>query len=257
MSNNVKAIRIGDKIMLFVNGKKQMISKGVSPETFERVCELMNNNETEKITNLFDNFEDKVKEYLKDFFYFTKDKEIKLKNVKENKVNFSKLIVRKASEFMSLDESPLYIHKMAKKLNYEHNEEIALFGNKIFSKINKVMITKYGNMVIETFSDLEEQKGEVYGSPVKIENKGQKNINTKLKYSIQICSNKDESENLKKYQVLINPFDIISFTEESINVVRYAVLKDEVKAKNGLVEVENEELFEIPYQIYLEKFEKD
>ena len=60
MSKDLKAIRIGEKIIVFVDGKRQVINKSNSPETFDIIVEYIKNNETEKIKSLFSSFDDNI-----------------------------------------------------------------------------------------------------------------------------------------------------------------------------------------------------
>ena len=45
-NNNVSAVRLGDKLIIFVNGKRQVISQSMSPEIFDNVCGYIENNDT-------------------------------------------------------------------------------------------------------------------------------------------------------------------------------------------------------------------
>ena len=77
-NNNISAVRLGDKIIVFSNGERQVVSKSMSPEIFETLCGYIQNNELDKISNIFNNFESKLETYLQD--YFTLD-EGKLKDI--------------------------------------------------------------------------------------------------------------------------------------------------------------------------------
>ena len=63
---NVKAIRVGDKIIVFINGKRETITKNVSPEVFEMVLGFIKNDEKNKILNLFSSLESSLDNYLEE-----------------------------------------------------------------------------------------------------------------------------------------------------------------------------------------------
>lgn len=252
--NNVKAIRVGDKLIIFIDGKRQVISKGVSPETFEKVCSFMANNDTESIVNIFDNFEQKIKDYLKDYFRI-EENQIYLSGKSETH-NYSKLIIRKASEFMTLKENPIPIQKMANKIRHVSNG--VDLGVKIFSEMDNIVLTKNGNFIIKTYTTLNNEK--VIGNPINFNNAGNRE-GYRNDYSISIITKVkkeflEENEEVKIVDVLISPFDITSFGEGEIHVSRYKVVDNFNVAENGLIEIPNEELFDISYELYLEKFEK-
>mgnify|MGYP000577543053 CR=1 FL=1 len=48
--NNISAVRLGDKLIIFLNGQRQVISKTMSPEIFDIVCGYIEKNDTQKIT---------------------------------------------------------------------------------------------------------------------------------------------------------------------------------------------------------------
>lgn len=251
--DNVKAIRVGDKLIIFINGKRQVVSKGVSPETFDRVCEFMNNNDTESIISIFDDFEGKITQYLQG--YFRIENGLVFLSGKDKVHSFSKLIVRKASEFMTLKESPLFIQKMANKIRHVSNG--VELGVKIFSDMENIVLTKNGNFVIKTYIDL--RKNKVIGSPIDFNNEGVRE-GRRNDYSIPVITKLKkeflEEREIETNNVLISPFDIISFGEGEIHVSRYKVINDFQIEKNGLVEMPKEDLYDISYQLYLEKFEK-
>ncbi len=53
--NNISAVRLGDKLIIFLNGQRQVISKSMSPEIFDTVVNYIERNEVDKISNIFDN----------------------------------------------------------------------------------------------------------------------------------------------------------------------------------------------------------
>jgi len=104
---NISAVRLGDKLIIFLNGQRQVVSKTMSPEIFDIVCGYIEKNDTQKIANIFDNFEDKLSKFVSKYFEL---EEGKMKDVFHKEPNhFSKLLVRKATEMMSneVDVKPL------------------------------------------------------------------------------------------------------------------------------------------------------
>ena len=81
---NVSAVRLGDKLIIFLNGERQVISKNMSPEIFDIVCGYIKNNDTQKIANIFDNFEDKLSKFVSKYFDL---EEGRMKDVFHKKTN--------------------------------------------------------------------------------------------------------------------------------------------------------------------------
>jgi len=239
----IKVIRVGDKIIVFAEGKRQTISKSVSPEIFNVVLGYVRNNQTDKISEVFNSFDDKLCKYLKDFF---KIKNGLLYNEENNKqLVYSKLIVRKAVEMMATKISPLPLKKLSEKIEFKEN--ISENGIEVFKKVEKLTITEEGNLIFYTnlLSDKgkETMKDCLFGSPIDVQNSNNQNG-----YSLTISK-----ENNTK--VLVNPFDIISFTEHSINVSRFKVL-DNKKIDDCIVTIKNEKLFDLSFDIFRENKEK-
>lgn len=240
--SKVKAIRVGDKIIVFIEGKRQTISKSVSPEIFDVVLNYIRNNQTDKISEVFNSFDDKICEYLKDFF---KVKNGLLYNEEDNKkLVYSKLIIRKAVEMMSLKISPLPLKRLSEKIEYKEN--ISENGIEAFKKVEKLTITEEGNLIFYTNFLTDKGKKEMantlYGSPIDI------NGNNQNGYSLTISRENDT-------KVLVSPFDIISFTDHSINVSRFKVL-DNKKIDDCIVVIKNEKLFDMSFDIFKENKEK-
>ena len=169
MSKDLKAIRIGEKIIVFFDGKRQVINKSNSPETFDIIVEYIKNNETEKIKSLFSSFDESILGYLKNVFII-KDKVLYFKNKEKKQILFSKTIIRKAIEFYSLGVSSVSLLKFAKKLE-RNSTSFSFTGENFFSKIDKFSITKspydiYGfntdSLVVTRYKILneEEMRGE-------------------------------------------------------------------------------------------------
>ena len=242
MSKDLKAIRIGEKIIVFVDGKRQVINKSNSPETFDIIVEYIKNNETEKIKSLFSSFDDNILSYLKNIFII-KDKVLYFKGKEKKEIRFSKIVLRKAIEFYSLGVSSVSLLKFAKKIE-RNSGSSSLAGNNFFSKIDKFSITKNGNLVLNVNFENETIVKRLVGSPLSVEQRG---INFNL-------STKNEN-NYEMKQVLISPYDIYGFNTDSLVVTRYKILNEEEIKGDNLITVKNEDLFEISYNI-LEEFNK-
>ena len=87
---DVKAIRVGDKIIVFINGKRETISKNGSPEVFDMVLNFIRNDEVNKIENIFTSLENNLDEYLKEFFVIKNGFLYKKSNEEKKKELFSK-----------------------------------------------------------------------------------------------------------------------------------------------------------------------
>jgi len=242
MSNDLKAIRIGEKIILFIDGKRQVINKSNSPETFNIVVEYIKSNEIEKIKSLFSSFDDNILNYLKNVFII-KDKVLYFKNKEKKEIRFSKTVLRKAIEFYSLGVSSVSLLKFAKKLE-RNSTNFSFTGENFFSKIDKFSITKNGNLILNVNFENEEIVKRLVGSPL-VEGERAISFNLSIK-------NENNSE-IK--QVLISPYDIYGFNIDSLVVTRYKILNEEEMKGENLITIKNEELFEISYNI-LEEFNK-
>ena len=242
MSKDLKAIRIGEKIIVFVDGKRQVINKSNSPETFDIIVEYIKNNETEKIKSLFSSFDESILGYLKNVFII-KDKVLYFKGKEKKEIRFSKIVLRKAIEFYSLGVSSVSLLKFAKKLE-RNSTSFSFTGENFFSKIDKFSITKNGNLILNVNFEKEEIIKRLVGSPLV---EGERTINFNL-------STKNENNSEMK-QVLISPYDIYGFNTDSLVVTRYKILNEEEMRGENLITIKNEDLFEISYNI-LEEFNK-
>lgn len=253
-NNNVSAVRLGDKLIIFVNGKRQVISQSMSPEIFDNVCGYIEKNDTDKIVGLFDNFEHNLSSYIKDFFVL---EEGVVKDTFHNENHhFSKIIIRKASEIMSknLDVKPLF--NMSKKLFYA-SENISNEADILFNQLSVIGLTKEGNLLLplSTKGTQEEAKKGVIGNPISIQD------NTRTKsvsrtYSLGLHK-KTNAEEVFAY-ALVSPFDIVGFQPNAINVTRYRIYsKGDFDNLKGIIEIQNEKLFDIAYTIYEKNNKKD
>ena len=232
---NVKAIRVGDKIIVFINGKRETITKNVSPEVFDMVLGFIKNDEKNKILNLFSSLESSLDNYLEELFNV---KNGFLYNKLEERIVYSKIIIRKAVELMSMNIEPMPLLKLSKKLQFKNN--ICENGISLFKKLNKLIITEEGNLILHSNNSYQVTDiNEVVGYPIDLNYHN----NAEL-YSIKI--NEKEANSL----ILINPFDISSFTSNSINVSRFKVIDKKIKGEvKPIMKIENEELFDISYNI--------
>ena len=242
MSKDLKAIRIGEKIIVFVDGKRQVINKSNSPETFDIIVEYIKNNETEKIKSLFSSFDDNILNYLKNVFII-KDKVLYFKGKEKKEIRFSKIVLRKAIEFYSLGVSSVSLLKFAKKIE-RNSGSFSLTGNNFFSKIDKFSITKNGNLVLNVNFENETIVKRLVGSPLSVDQRG---------ISFNLSTKNENNSEMK--QVLISPYDIYGFNTDSLVVTRYKILNEEEMRGENLITIKNEDLFEISYNI-LEEFNK-
>jgi hypothetical protein len=237
---NLKAIRVGDKIIVFINGKRETITKNVSPEVFEMVLGFIKNDEKNKILNLFSSLENSLDDYLEKIFNV---KNGFLYNKSKDKVVYSKIIIRKAVQLMGMNIEPTPLLKLANKLEFKNN--ISDNGISLFKKLNKLIITEEGNLILHSnMNSLDiTDTDEVIGCPINLTKGSHSDL-----YSINI--NEKEANSL----ILINPFDISSFTSNSINVSRFKVIDKKVEGElKPIMKIENEELFDISYNINLLK----
>jgi hypothetical protein len=242
MSKDLKAIRIGEKIIVFVDGKRQVINKSNSPETFDIIVEYIKNNETEKIKSLFSSFDESILGYLKNIFII-KDKVLYFKGKEKKEIRFSKIVLRKAIEFYSLGVSSVSLLKFAKKIE-RNSGSFSFTGNNFFSKIEKFSITKNGNLVLNVNFENETIIKRLVGSPLSVDQRG---------ISFNLSTKNENNSEMK--QVLISPYDIYGFNTDSLVVTRYKILNEEEIKGDNLITVKNEDLFEISYNI-LEEFNK-
>jgi hypothetical protein len=242
MTDNIKAIRVGDKIMIFINGEKKTISQKISPEIFNVILDYIKNNQQEKIGEVFNNFDSRISNYLGNSFDI-KNNSIFFKGT-DKEVLYSKLILRKALELLAMNENPEPLIKLSNKIKTKQKFEEK--GTKIFQNIKNLIITKNGNLIFHT--KVERKKGlTFFGSPINTEGYSSS-------FRLQVVFDY-EVENPDTY-ILINPFDITSFEYTSINVSRFKILEN-VDIKNKIVvAIKNEEVFDIPYEIFLLKNSK-
>jgi hypothetical protein len=256
--NNVSAIKLGGKIMVFVNGKKQTISKVKSPEFFDIIHKHIIDNNTQEILNIFDNFENKLFDYIKKYFKVENGDVIDCFHNEPNK--FSKLIIRKGVEIMSTGEDVEPLYKLSKKIFFSSIDVSEQYYN-LFKEVKEIGLTKQGNLLLPiTLSEEEEVTKKVIGEPIKVSKleKGDIIRNAYGNTSLSLNLISKESIDEIKFYALINPFDIISFTmKNQIYVSRFKVYKkEEINNIKGVVEIKNEKLFEISYDIFEDIFKK-
>jgi uncharacterized protein YrzB (UPF0473 family) len=262
--NQIKAIQLNDKIIIFINGKRQIINKKTSPETFEEILNLIKLNQTDKILNKLNNLEDRLKDFLKDFFNIEiqENKKYKIFDKQGNEYFFSSLIIRKSIEMIEFKENAKTLKSTSDKI-IKHNDNfknsnLTNICNNFYKKIDKIYITKLGNVIIPIVGEHHYKDKEVVGKPIKIQTVN--NVVIKNKYNPNTRCIKTPKENeINNGYILINPYDIQGYTnEDTINVSRFQFIKevDKDKYENGLYTIDNEELFDIPYKI-IKKIEKN
>lgn len=244
--------------MVFVNGKKQTISKVKSPEFFDIIHKHIIDNNTQEILNIFDNFENKLFDYIKKYFKVENGDVIDCFHNEPNK--FSKLIIRKGVEIMSTGEDVEPLYKLSKKIFFSSIDVSEQYYN-LFKEVKEIGLTKQGNLLLPiTLSEEEEVTKKVIGEPIKVSKleKGDIIRNTYGNTSLSLNLISKESIDEIKFYALINPFDIISFTmKNQIYVSRFKVYKkEEINNIKGVVEIKNEKLFEISYDIFEDIFKK-
>lgn len=251
---NVSAVRLGDKLIIFLNGERQVISKNMSPEIFDIVCGYIKNNDTQKIANIFDNFEDKLSKFVSKYFEL---EEGRMKDVFHKKTNhFSKLLVRKATEMMSneADIEPLY--KLSKKIFFA-SENVSKNANVVFNELSVVGITKNGNLLLP-LSSSHKCNGNVEGTPLDVGN----DFSRKVRHnSLSLVLHKKDNISEVTSYALISPFDIVSFSNSNsseMSIARYKIYdKGDFETLKGIVEIPKENLFDISYNIFEEKFKNN
>ena len=234
---DVKAIRVGDKIIVFINGKRETISKNVSPE--------VRNDEVNKIENIFTSLENNLDEYLKEFFVIKNGFLYKKSN--EEKVVYSKLIIRKSVELMGMNIEPKPLLKLVNKLSYK--TQISNKGIDLFKKLNKIILTEEGNLILHSnISGISiKDKNKVIGYPIGVNENVITHDNSQL-YSVSL--NEIDTNTL----ILINPFDISSFTNSSINVSRFKIIDTKLEGElKPIMKIKNEKLFDISFDLFNKK----
>jgi hypothetical protein len=242
---DVKAIRVGDKIIVFINGKRETISKNVSPEVFDMVLNFIRNDEVNKIENIFTSLENNLDEYLKEFFVIKNGFLYKKSN--EEKVVYSKLIIRKSVELMGMNIEPKPLLKLVNKLSYK--TQISNKGIDLFKKLNKIILTEEGNLILHSnISGISiKDKNKVIGYPIGVNENVITHDNSQL-YSVSL--NEIDTNTL----ILINPFDISSFTNSSINVSRFKIIDTKLEGElKPIMKIKNEKLFDISFDLFNKK----
>ena len=203
------------------------------------------NNETDKIANTFSSLENSLDDYLKEIFIIKNGFLHKKSN--EEKIVYSKLIIRKAVELMGKNINPTPLLKLANKLSYK--TQISYNGIELFKKLNKVILTEGGNLILHSnISGISiENKNKVIGYPITMNGNEFNHDNSKL-YSISI--NEVDTNTL----ILINPFDISSFTKSSINVSRFKIIDTKLEGElKTIMKINNENLFDISFNLFERK----
>lgn len=251
-NNNISAVRLGDKIIVFSNGERQVVSKSMSPEIFETLSGYIQNNELDKISNIFNNFESKLETYLQD--YFTLD-EGKLKDIFHNeKHHFSNILIRKATEMMSLNASVEPLYNFSKKLFFA-SSGIEVKADTLFTKLSTMHITKEGNLLLPVTSRNNKSAGKVQGEPIGVNKSNENNelIRKNRQTPLSLCVTKTEFTHF----ALINPFDIVGFTNSDIIISRYKLYsKEEIGNEKGTINIPKEKLFDISYDIFEKEYKK-
>lgn len=255
--DNISAVRLGDKLIIFLNGQRQVISKSMSPEIFDTVVGYIERNEVDKIADIFDNFESKLSKYLQEYFDL---EEGSLKDHFHNAPNhFSKLLIRKGTQLMkdNLEAKPLF--QLSKKIFFTSDLGEEKSSN-FFNSLSFVGLTEKGNLLLPLSSSYNDKEG-VIGYPVSIKKNDEgKLIRVKTNRTLSLTLQNKLTTSQSSFYALISPFDIMGFKKNEIDVTRYKVYsKGEFDNNNikGIINVPNENLFDIPYKIFEKKFKNN
>ena len=173
--------------------------------------------------------------------------------------HFSKLLVRKATEMMSneVDVKPLY--ELSKKIFFA-SKDVSTNANILFNELSVVGITKNGNLLLP-LSSSEKCNGQVVGMPLSVSNTNEKIERVVKGNTLSLLLHKKDNKQKVTNYALISPFDIVSFSNgnsSEIAISRYKIYdKGDFETLKGIVEVPNENLFDISYNIFEEKFKNN
>ena len=246
MDESVKAVRIGDKVMLFIDGKRSTVSQKVAPEAFEKVVELIKNKDTKGIRNMFSGVNEKIKSYAKGIF-----------TIKGNNVYATgstepapKLVARKMFEMMQVEANPKPLDFLNKKM--QRNGKGVAAGMEIFAKLDEIPMTTWGNLVLrvgvdeETINNTLRTQGVVVGNPLNANNRG-----GGIQHDLPVCDFA-EREIYNFVYCLVDPSDILAFYNGNIRVGRYKILIDFKYEKTPVIKVPLEELYDISFSLWCE-----
>jgi hypothetical protein len=245
MNNSVKAIRIGDKLMLFIDGKKQTISRKIAPEAFDKAVEYIKAGKQEELKNMFGDVNTKIADYAKGIFKIVGN------NVyaQGESEPAPKLVARKMFEMMQSGMSPEPLKLLNKKMH--RNGKGVAAGMDIFSKMDNIPMTTKGNLVLKVGMSRDELKhllqthGTVVGSP-----KNSQGAN--VQHDLPVVGF-DYEEKGEYVYCLVDPSDIIAFFNGNIRVGRYKILQNYTYEDKSVVNVPLEDLFDLSFDIWEEK----
>lgn len=241
MSVEVKAVRLGDRLMLFINGKKQTVSRKVAPEAFDKAVKLIKEKKHEEIVSMFSDVNKKVGDYAKGIFKIVGNKVF----AKGENVPAPKLVARKLFEMMNENINPKPLKVLNKKMHRNGNGVAA--GMDIFSKMNSIPMTEYGNLVLkvgftkEQINHTLETKGVVVGSPL--------GTNPPIQHDLPVVGY-DFKEKDEYVYCLVDPSDIIAFFNGNIRVGRYKILLNYDIEDSSVINVPLEELYDLSFDMW-------
>lgn len=247
--DTVKAVRIGDKLILFINGKRTTVSRKVAPEAFDKAVELIKAKDEQKLASMFSGVNEKITEYAKGIF------EIKGNNVYAlgEGTPAPKLVARKMFEMMNTNQSPKPLSYLNKKM--QRNGKGVASGMEVFAKLDDIPMTTRGNLVLKVSITQEQldnalQKGCVVGTP-----RGANATGTQSNYDLPVQRYESDDE-LLTVHCLVDPSDIQAFYLDTIRVGRFKILKNFTYEKSPIIEVPLEELYDIAFDIWSEHTNK-
>lgn len=251
VDENVKAVRIGDRIILFIDGKRQTIARKVAPEAFASAVKFIEEKDTDSIRKMFSNVTEKISKYAQDIFTI-KGNDIFAKG---SNIPAPKLVARKLFEMMQVDASPKPLLNLDNKMK-RNNKGIAS-GMEVFAKLDGIPMTECGNLVLkvgmsnEDLDKVLQKYGTVVGSPLN------SNDNSSVQHDLPIC-NFEEREIYDFVYCLVDPADIMAFIEYNgeIRVGRYKILLDFKFENKPVINVPLEKLYDISYNIWNENQSK-
>lgn len=249
MEKKVKAIRIGDKLMLFIDGKKQTVSRKIAPEAFDEAVKYIKEENHDKLRSMFSNVNEKITEYAKGIFKIVGNN-VYAKG--EEHTPAPKLVARKLFEMMQLKENPQPLRLLNKKMHRNGNGVVA--GMDIFSKMNDIPMTTKGNLVLkvgmdkEQLIDILQTHGTVVGSPLR----SNQIYGGNIQHDLPVVGFEFEEKENYVY-CLVDPSDIVAYFNGNIRVSRYRLLKKYKREVKPVVNVPFEELYDVSFDIWDER----
>lgn len=231
--------------MLFIDGKKQTISRSVAPEAFDKAVELIKEQKQEELRTMFCDVNTKIAEYAKGIFKIVGN------NVYANGETepAPKLVARKMFEMMQTGLSPEPLKLLNKKMH--RNGKGVAAGMDIFSKMDNIPMTTKGNLVLRVgmkkseLNNLLKNYGTVVGAPLKSQGGN-------VQHDLPVVGYEFQEKNEFVF-CLVDPSDIIAYFNGNIRVGRYKILHNFTYEEKSVVEIPLEDLYDLSFDIWEEK----